>query len=164
MSCRTGGRRYLGRMHLSNPRVSSGRASARRRTSRIAGTLLAAATLLACGELTPPVPLEGLVLQDSVYLDAETLLPYTGRVVKSFPDDTRRVQLSGELMDGTWNGEIVVYHENGRIRYQGWLDNGEKCGAWIENRDSTPPVDVFAELKQEIESLGLYPPCPDGVG
>jgi hypothetical protein len=119
---------------------------------------------MGCGELAPPVPLERLVLQDSVYLDAETLLPYTGRVVKAFANDADRVQLRGELVEGAWNGEIVVYHENGRIRYQGWLDDGEKCGAWIENRDPTAPADVFAELKQEIESLGLYPPCPGEGG
>lgn len=151
-------------MHPWIPRLFSRRRDTRGRASALAGVLLSAKVLVGCGELTPPVPLEQLVLRDSTYLDDETLLPYTGRVVKVFANDADRVQLRGELVDGTWNGEIVVYHENGRIRYQGWLDRGEKCGAWIENRDPTPPTDVFAELKQEIESLGLYPPCPGEGG
>jgi hypothetical protein len=107
------------------------------------------------------VPLDDLVLRDSVYMDAETLEPFTGGVERVFNDDPREVQLRGDLVNGMWNGDIIVYHENGRIRYMGSLADGEKCGEWIENRDSDPPSDILAELKQEIESLGIYEPCPE---
>lgn len=107
------------------------------------------------------VPLDDLVLRDSVYMDAETLEPFTGGVERVFNDDPREVQLRGDLVNGLWNGDIIVYHENGRIRYMGSLADGEKCGEWIENRDSDPPSDILAELKQEIESLGIYEPCPE---
>ena len=107
------------------------------------------------------VPLDDLVLRDSVYMDAQTLEPFTGGVERVFNDDPREVQLRGDLVNGMWNGDIIVYHENGRIRYMGSLADGEKCGEWIENRDSDPPSDILAELKQEIESLGIYEPCPE---
>lgn len=107
------------------------------------------------------VPLDDLVLRDSVYMDAETLEPFTGGVERVFNDDPREVQLRGDLVNGMWNGDIIVYHENGRIRYMGSLADGEKCGEWIENRDSDPPSDILAELKQEIESLGIYEPCTE---
>ena len=52
-----------------------------------------------------------------------------------------------------------MYHENGRIRYVGAFAKGERCGPWIENRDAEPPEDIFTELRQEVESLGIYPAC-----
>ncbi|MDA0310842.1 MAG: hypothetical protein O2992_01845 [Gemmatimonadetes bacterium] len=116
--------------------------------------------LSACNVVSPPVPLDSLVLQDSVYLDAETMTPFTGRVERAFDDAPGQAQLRGELADGLWNGEIVVYHPSGRVRYMGSLASSEKCGEWVENREDEPPVDVVAELKQEIESLGIYPACP----
>jgi hypothetical protein len=123
---------------------------------------ICALVMSACAEPeATTVPLDNLVLQDSLYHDAETMQPYSGLVVKSFPGEEAEIQIEGEMAGGMWNGEIVVYHENGRIRYMGSLNNGEKCGEWIENRDSDPPGDVLAELKQEIESLGIYPACPD---
>ncbi len=118
--------------------------------------------LAACSGGARTVALDSLVLQDSLYLDPVTLEPFTGVVERYFEDDPGRLQLRGELLGGAWNGEVVVYHENGRVRYQGSLAGGAPCGAWVENRDSLPPEDVLAELKQEVESLGLYPECPDG--
>ncbi|MBT3327564.1 MAG: hypothetical protein HN396_15120 [Gemmatimonadales bacterium] len=124
--------------------------------------LLISLLLSGCSDVVRQVvPLDELVLQDSIYMDAETLEPFTGRVERVFEDDPREVQLRGDLVNGMWNGDIIVYHENGRIRYMGSLADGEKCGEWIENRDSDPPSDILAELKQEIESLGIYEPCPE---
>ena len=124
--------------------------------------LLISLLLSGCSDVVRQVvPLDELVLQDSIYMDAETLEPFTGRVERVFEDDPREVQLRGDLVNGIWNGDIIVYHENGRIRYMGSLADGEKCGEWIENRDSDPPSDILAELKQEIESLGIYEPCPE---
>ncbi|MGY8799122.1 MAG: hypothetical protein ACKVG4_10105 [Longimicrobiales bacterium] len=124
--------------------------------------LLVSLLLSGCSDVVRRVvPLDDLVLRDSVYMDAETLEPFTGGVERVFNDDPREVQLRGDLVNGMWNGDIIVYHENGRIRYMGSLADGEKCGEWIENRDSDPPSDILAELKQEIESLGIYEPCPE---
>jgi len=110
----------------------------------------------------PPRDVDDLVVRDSLYFEPGAQEPFTGDVVRHFRDEPDKVQVKGRLEDGTWNGEILVYHPNGRIRYQGWLADGAPCGPWTENRDSAPPVDILAELKQEIEAMGLYPPCPDG--
>lgn len=106
--------------------------------------------------------LDDLVLRDSTYRVAATLEPFTGRVVRHFASDPEKVQLEGTLRDGTWEGELTVYHESGRIRYQGRLSAGAPCGAWVENRDDDASGSVYQELKREIESMGLYPPCPEG--
>ncbi|MCH7530371.1 MAG: hypothetical protein IIB36_01245 [Gemmatimonadetes bacterium] len=116
--------------------------------------------LSGCAEATPPRSLDELAIRDSTYVDPETLVPYTGRVFRMFETDPEMQQLRGELMDGIWEGELIVYHENGRIRYTGSFANGERCGPWLENRDAEPPEDIYAELKQVIESMGLYPDCP----
>jgi hypothetical protein len=116
--------------------------------------------LSACAEATPPRALDELVVQDSTYVDPETLVPYTGRVFRMFEADPDVRQIQGALVDGIWDGELIVYHENGRIRYSGSFANGERCGPWLENRDAEPPNDIFTELKQDVESMGLYPECP----
>jgi hypothetical protein len=106
-----------------------------------------------------------LVVRDSVYLVPETMEPYTGDVFKPFPDGAGEaageVQIEGHLTEGYWDGEILVYHPNGRVRYMGSFAMGEKCGVWTEDQDPDPPGSVFQELKQEIESMGLYPPCAE---
>ena len=76
--------------------------------------------------------------------------PYTGDVTKYFLDEPDKVQLEGSLVSGSWHGELVVYHPNGRIRYLGSFSEGERCGAWTENLDPEPPGSVFEELKQEM--------------
>lgn len=122
--------------------------------------LLPCLLALACST-TPTRDLSDLVLQDSTYYTPETMEPYTGDVFRHFPNDPGNVELRGTLRDGTWNGELTVYHPNGRIRYMGILADGEKCGAWAENQDPDPPENVYEDLKQEIESMGLYPQCPE---
>ena len=128
---------------------------------RVLFSVLASVTLLGCTELQPARDLNELVVRDSTYLEPETLQPFTGQVVRVFEDDPDQIQLQGSLRDGVWQGELTVYHPTGRIRYQGELTEGTQCGAWTENMDPEPPEDVLSELKQEIESMGLYPPCPD---
>ena len=113
----------------------------------------------ACAEATPPRALDELVIRDSLYLDPETLAPYTGPVFRMFEDDLEKEQIRGKLTNGLWSGDMVVYHQNGRVRYMGSFVDGERCGAWSENRDAEPPEDIFAELRQEVESMGLYPEC-----
>ncbi len=61
--------------------------------------------------------LDELTIQDSTYLDPETLAPYTGLVFRVFETAPETRKLHGALMDGAWQGELVVYHSNGRVRY-----------------------------------------------
>jgi len=109
----------------------------------------------------PPTDLGALVQRDSTYLAPGTLEPFSGRVVRYFADAPDKVQIEGTLEEGTWEGELTVYHPSGRIRYQGVMYRGAQCGAWVENRDDEPAESVYQLLKQEVESLGLYPECPE---
>ncbi len=109
-----------------------------------------------------PRDLSDLVVSDRVYVLPSTRLPYSGRVFRAFPDGAGGVQLEGELLAGTWDGEFKVYHPNGRIRYMGSFVAGEMCGPWTENADSVFPGDLYEELVAEIESMGIYPPCSKG--
>jgi len=122
----------------------------------VAALLLAAACLP-----SRPTDLETLVRQDSTYLTPGTLEPFSGPVVRFFEGGEGKVQLEGTLEDGVWEGELTVYHESGRVRYQGRLAHGAPCGAWVENREDEPAEGVYQMLKQEIESMGLYEPCPE---
>lgn len=130
---------------------------------RFALRVLAGALLVgtACAD-GAPADLDVLVLRDSTYLTPGTLEPFTGRVVRYFPGDGAKVQIEGRLEEGTWEGELTVYHESGRIRYQGRLAAGSPCGAWVENREDEAAESLYRMLKQDIESMGIYPPCPEG--
>lgn len=104
-----------------------------------------------------------LVVRDSVYLDPETLGPYSGAVFRVFaPEDGGGVQLRATLRDGAWEGEMTIYHSTGRIRQQGETAGGVKCGGWIENERSDVPESLYEEIKADLESLVMYAPCPDG--
>lgn len=90
--------------------------------------------------------LHELTIQDSTYLDPEPLVPYPGLVFRVFETDPETRKLHGVLMDSVWQGEFVVYHSNGRVRYSGSFANGERDGPWFENRDAEPPEDIYEEL------------------
>lgn len=120
---------------------------------------VAIAGAVACGG-PEPVDLNALVIRDSLYVEPESGVPYTGPVFRDFPD-AEGPQLEGALREGEWHGEIRVYHPNGRIRYMGSFDMGSMCGPWTENSDSTLNESVYEDLLDEIESLGMYPPCPE---
>ena len=98
-------------------------------------------------------------MADSAYLVPESRAPYSGRVFRMFESEPSRVQLEGALLDGVWDGDLVVYHPNGRVRYFGTFVRGERCGAWTENADSVAVESVYDELVREIETMGLYPSC-----
>ena len=89
----------------------------------------------------------------------ETLEPFSGSIVRYFEEPSDQVQLEGGLRDGVFDGDLVVYHPNGRVRYMGSFRDGERCGPWTENADSTETGNVYAEVMREVETLGLYPPC-----
>ncbi len=108
-----------------------------------------------------PTELGTLVQKDSTYLAPGTLLPFSGPVVRHFAGAPDKVQIQGTLENGTWEGELTVYHVSGRIRYQGRLSAGAPCGAWVENREDKEAGSLYLMLKQDIESMGIYPECPD---
>ncbi len=120
--------------------------------------------MLLCTGCTPtPVrDLDELVQQDSTYYEPQTMEPYSGRVYRLFRDDSTKVEIEGTMRGGTWHGELTVFHFNGRVRFAGSFANGVRCGAWIENADPEPRASLYEELVQEIESMGLYPPCSGG--
>jgi hypothetical protein len=126
--------------------------------------LLLAALALGCSsgpEAGPPRELRELGLRDSTYFAPETDLPYTGRVTSTFVLHPDRIQVEGEMLDGSWHGELRIYHRDGRVRYEGRLERGVRCGVWTENTDPRPASNLYEELVTEIESMGIYPPCSD---
>lgn len=124
--------------------------------------LVGCATLFGCTTEPPPRDLSTLAVRDSLYVEPETDVLYTGPVFRLFTDGPGEVQLEGRLRDGTWDGEMRVYHPNGAIRYLGSFHEGSRCGPWTENADSVRNQSIYEELVDEIESLGVYPPCPEG--
>ncbi len=106
-----------------------------------------------------PFPLDDLVLRDSIYFGPDEA-PFTGRVERRFPEDTAMVELTGFLRNGAWEGELRVYHPNGRIRFMGSLHEGRPCGEWLEEQPENDPGSVYERLVDEIESLSVYEPCP----
>ena len=120
-------------------------------------------SLLACSpdSREQPVELRDLVLHDSTYFEPVTLEPYTGPLTSTFLTDPERIQLEGEMRDGTWHGLLRVYHRDGRIRYEGMLEQGVRCGAWTENTDPRPPSNLYEELVTVVETLAMYPACAD---
>lgn len=122
--------------------------------------LLALAAFAACGP-PPARALDELSVVDSTYVDPDTGVPYSGPVVRFFDDDPDRLQLVGSLAEGIWDGELVIYHPNGRVRYMGSFELGDRCGPWVENADSTATLNAYEDLVREVETLGMYPPCTD---
>ncbi|MBT8487653.1 MAG: hypothetical protein HKN72_11455 [Gemmatimonadetes bacterium] len=117
---------------------------------------------LGCGGDPPPRDLDTLAVRDSLYVEPETESLYNGPVYRDFADAPGEIQLAGRLSEGTWDGEMLVYHRNGAIRYMGSFHEGSRCGPWTENADSVRNQSIYQELVDEIESLGVYPPCPEG--
>ena len=105
--------------------------------------------------------LDELVVQDQSYLDPDTMTPYSGPVFRTFPGQDEGVQLRATLRDGTWEGDLTVYHPTGRVRFQGEMSDGAQCGGWIEDDRPTAPESLYEEIKQDLESLVMYPACPD---
>jgi hypothetical protein len=128
--------------------------------------LLLLALAIGCGapEAGPPRELSELALRDSTYFAPETDLPYSGRVTSTFVLHPDRTQVEGKMLDGQWHGELRIYHRDGRVRYEGRLEHGVRCGVWTENTDPRPASNLYEELVTEIESMGIYPPCSDERG
>jgi len=128
--------------------------------SVMARSLLFVLLLAASGCSSPdPVDLSVLEVVDSLYVAPASTAPFTGPVVRYFEEQPDRIQLEGALRDGVFDGELVVYHPNGRVRYMGSFREGERCGPWTENADSAATGSVYEDLVREVETLGLYAPC-----
>ncbi len=164
-------RRWLGRDEAVGRQAGSEQAGWGG-TAKRCGVLIRLARVLALFVITwsaacsiaRPTDLSTLVQRDSIYLDPSTRTPHSGPVFRHFRDDPAKVQIEGTLKHGVWEGEMTVYHASGRIRYQGRLSAGAPCGAWVENQSDEVAGTVFQELQQQINSMGLYPPCPGEEG
>lgn len=132
----------------------------RARRGLLGAAAVVVALLVGCSAEPDARDLGDLVLQDSTYLVPETMEPFTGPVFRVFSNDTTKTELEGGLLDGTWHGELVVYHPSGRVRYLGSFANGDRCGPWTENTRDEEPGSVYDQLVSEVETMGLYPPCP----
>ena len=66
------------------------------------------ALTVACGD-GDARPLNDLVVRDSIYTDPTSGEAFSGRVVRHFEDDTTAIQLEGRLLEGVWDGEMIVY-------------------------------------------------------
>ncbi|MDX1495095.1 MAG: hypothetical protein R3253_13585 [Longimicrobiales bacterium] len=131
------------------------------RVSALRGLLLVLGLFLwGCGGAEPR-DLTTLAVVDSLYVAPEMGEPFTGPVYRDFADQPGMRQLEGALEEGVWHGELRVYHPNGRVRYMGSFHRGDRCGPWTENADSTRNQSIYEDLVDEIESLGIYPPCPE---
>lgn len=124
---------------------------------RKALSVVLATLVLACQ--VPARDLGTLTIVDSLYHEPSTSEPWSGPVFRPFASDSGSMQLEGALLDGAWDGDFRVYHPNGRIRYEGTFQKGERCGPWTENADSVPLASIYEELLREVESMGIYPPC-----
>jgi antitoxin component YwqK of YwqJK toxin-antitoxin module len=88
-------------------------------------TLLFALALTAVGCADPiPRNLDELVQQGDVYLDRETMSPYSGPIFEFFPDDTTRIQTTGTVKDGQLHGQTREYFENGQLKREGTFVDG----------------------------------------
>ena len=93
---------------------------------------------------------------DESVLPGEDALSYVRRLA-----ETKARAIARDAPSAVVIGSDQCALLDGRIRYMGRFANGDRCGAWTENQDPDPPGSIYQELKQEIESMGLYPPCPE---
>jgi|AP95_1055475.scaffolds.fasta_scaffold09884_4 hypothetical protein len=135
-------------------------------------TLLFALGLIAVGCAEPiPRDLDELVEQgdlyanaDGMFLDPETMTPYSGRVFNLDPQDSARVRFLANIEDGKIDGLSGYYFVNGSISKQtskagelhgpmgfytkngqlssggGTFNMGERCGEWIEGGETSSPA------------------------
>tara|TARA_R100000808_G_scaffold8850_1_gene24746 strand:+ start:55 stop:615 length:561 start_codon:yes stop_codon:yes gene_type:complete len=87
--------------------------------------------LFGCLQAEPlPRNVDTLVQQGDMYLDRETMLPYSGPIFSLMEDDSSTVQMSTTLKDGLRHGPLEAYYENGQLMARGSYSNGEPDGPW----------------------------------
>jgi len=109
-------------------------APAPRTLSRSVGSLevLAIALLLgavACSE-PDPRPMNELVRQGDVFLDPQTLEPYSGPVFSTFDDAPLVIEARLSLRDGAYDGPYEAYFGNRQLSSREAYQNGRKHGPY----------------------------------
>ena len=116
--------------------------------------LTLALVAVGCAEPTPR-NLDELVQQgewpNEVYLDRETMRPYSGPVFGFAVLGTRRVNMTVMLQDGLLHGPYEDYDENNQLYSMGSYNMGEQCGEWI----------TLSEYLEGTETV-THPPCSPG--
>lgn len=79
--------------------------------------------VVGCTDLNPK-NLDQLILENEVYLDRETMDPYSGPVREYFSGTENSLRRKGSLVDGRWNGSYELYYENGQIKFKNTYDEG----------------------------------------
>ena len=102
-------------------------------------TLLLALALLPMGSVglgaQQVIDLSGLVPEGKspgetgLYLDRETLEPYTGLIME-LHGDGKAVKARGNLKDGKWDGVLRTYHESGQILQTSSFKDGLRHGPY----------------------------------
>ena len=91
--------------------------------------------LVGCSE---PMPrnVDTLVQQGDMYLDGETMLPYSGPIFLLREDDSSKVQVSTTLKDGLFHGPWESYYYNGQLRRKTTYSNGELDGLFEQYNEN----------------------------
>lgn len=80
-------------------------------------------TVVGCTDLNPK-SLDQLILENEIYLDGETMDPYSGPVREYFPGTESLLRRKGYLVDGMWDGLYEYYYENGQIKFKNTYNEG----------------------------------------
>lgn len=110
--------------------------------------LVVALAGVGCSEPTPR-NIDELVARGDLFLDPETLDPYTGPAFSLHDGDTKKLEVRVTLQNGKFDGPYVSFHENGQLSFAATY----KSGAW------DGPFDTYYENGQ-LRSRMTY---KDGV-
>lgn len=86
-------------------------------------------TLAACTE-PEPRPMSELVRQGDVFLDGETLEPFTGTVYSTFADQPLVIEERVSLRDGAYDGPYEAYFTNRQLSTKEYYQQGRKNGPY----------------------------------
>ena len=86
--------------------------------------------VVACSDSTPR-NLDTLIQKADIYLDSETMEPYSGPVAQFAPHDETVIEMKGELVDGRLNGWVEKFATvSGTITSRISYSNGEQQGPY----------------------------------
>lgn len=86
--------------------------------------------VVACSDSTPR-NLDTLIQEADIYLDSETMKPYSGPVARFAPHDQTVIEMKGELVDGRLNGWVEKFATvSGTITSRVSYRNGEQQGPY----------------------------------
>ena len=132
-------------------------------------TLLFALALIAVGCAEPtPRNLDTLVQQGGVYLDRETMRPYSGPVFGLY-GKSQLVSQSGTLVDGKWHGLWESYTSQGQRLMTFTYRNGDFFGPYSLYYDGMLREEGILNgrcgmqyIEGEVNPV-TYDPCPPGL-